>query len=49
MLVLFGALFGFLGLLLATPLAAVTLVLVKELFIKNTLRDEGIELQSERQ
>ena len=36
---IFGVLFGFLGLLVATPLAAVILVLVRRLYIEDTLGD----------
>lgn len=43
-LVLFGVLFGFLGLLLATPLAAVLLVLVQILYVQDTLGDESVEV-----
>jgi predicted PurR-regulated permease PerM len=32
--VAFGALFGFLGLIVATPVMAVIIVLVKELYVK---------------
>lgn len=40
-------LFGFLGLLLATPLAAVLLVLIKILYIRDTLGDESVEVEDE--
>ncbi len=36
---IFGVLFGFLGLLVATPLAAVILVLVRRLYVEDTLGD----------
>ena len=36
---IFGALFGFIGLLVASPLAAVILVLVRTLYIEDTLGD----------
>lgn len=39
-IVAFGALFGAMGLLLATPLAVVCLVLVKKLWVREVLRDE---------
>ena len=38
--VLMGVLFGFLGILLATPLAAVALVAVKRLYVEGVLGDE---------
>jgi predicted PurR-regulated permease PerM len=46
--VLFGVLFGFLGLLLATPLAAVLLVLVQILYVRDTLGDDSVEVIGER-
>ncbi|CAN5748224.1 AI-2E family transporter [soil metagenome] len=39
-LVAFGTLFGFLGLLVATPITAVIIVLVKELYVRRLERDE---------
>jgi predicted PurR-regulated permease PerM len=39
-MVLFGSLFGFLGVLLATPLLAALLVLVKRLYIEDVLEDK---------
>ena len=39
-LIAFGLLFGPLGLLLATPLAVVCLVLVKKLWIRDVLEEE---------
>jgi predicted PurR-regulated permease PerM len=38
--VLLASLFGFLGLLLATPLAAAVLVLVKMLYIENVFHEQ---------
>jgi predicted PurR-regulated permease PerM len=46
-LLLFGALFGFLGLLLATPLAAVTMVLIKMLYVEDMLGDESVDVVGE--
>ena len=46
-LVLAGVLFGFIGLLLAAPLAAVTLVLVKILYVEDVLGDESVEAPGE--
>jgi predicted PurR-regulated permease PerM len=40
-MVLFGSLFGFLGVLLATPLFATVLVLVKRLYIEDVLEDKA--------
>ncbi len=45
-LVLFGVLFGFLGLLFATPLAAVLLILVKQVYVKHTFGDDSVEVES---
>ena len=39
--ILMGVLFGFLGLLLATPLTAVLLVLIKRLYIEDVLAEPG--------
>jgi predicted PurR-regulated permease PerM len=39
-IIAFGALFGFMGLLLATPLAVVCLVLVKKLWVNDTLQED---------
>jgi predicted PurR-regulated permease PerM len=47
--VLMGKLFGVLGLLLATPLAAVVLVLVKLLYVEDTLGDRTIDIKGEEQ
>jgi predicted PurR-regulated permease PerM len=46
-IVAFGVLFGFLGVLLATPLAVVVLVVVKKLWVRDTL-DEPTELPGEK-
>ncbi|MDP9310040.1 MAG: AI-2E family transporter [Chloroflexota bacterium] len=46
-LVLFGVLFGFLGLLLAAPLAAVMVELVKMLYVEDVLRDDTIGIPGE--
>lgn len=46
-LVLFGVLFGFLGLLLAAPLAAVTIVLVRMLYVEDALGDEAVAVAGE--
>jgi predicted PurR-regulated permease PerM len=40
--VLIGAILGGLGLLLATPLAAVAFVLVRELYVRDVLEDAGV-------
>ncbi|MBV9787975.1 MAG: AI-2E family transporter, partial [Chloroflexi bacterium] len=40
MLVLMGIIFGVLGLLLATPILAVVLVLVKMLYVEDVLGDD---------
>jgi predicted PurR-regulated permease PerM len=42
-----SALFGFLGMLLATPLAAVSLVLIHELYVRKTLGDSISDLTTE--
>jgi predicted PurR-regulated permease PerM len=42
-LVLLGKLFGFLGLLLATPLTATLLVLVRMLYVEDVLRDTSLK------
>lgn len=39
--VLMGVLFGLLGVLLATPLAAVTLVVVRRLYVEDVLGDDA--------
>lgn len=39
--IIFGIFFGFLGLMLAVPLTAITMVLVDEVYIKDMLGDEG--------
>ncbi len=39
-IIAFGALFGILGLLLATPLAVVCLVLIKKLWVRETLHED---------
>lgn len=41
--IIFGLLFGFLGLLLAVPLAAILMVLVQEVYIKDILGDTAVE------
>ncbi len=46
-LVVLGELLGFLGLLLATPIAAVALVLVKMLFVEDVLGDRSIDVKGE--
>jgi predicted PurR-regulated permease PerM len=46
-LVFFGVLFGFLGLLLATPLAVVLLVLVKKLYVEDILGDTSASVPGE--
>lgn len=48
-LVFFGVLFGFLGLLFATPLAAVVMVLVQVLYVRDTLGDDSIQVVGEAQ
>lgn len=45
---LFGSLFGFLGLLVATPLMAVTLVLIKMLYVEDALGDTPEEAPPSR-
>jgi predicted PurR-regulated permease PerM len=47
--VLMGKLFGVLGLLLATPLAAVVLVLVKLLYVEDALGDRTIDIKGEEE
>lgn len=47
-LVLMGQLFGFLGLLLATPLAAAALVLVKMLYVQDVLGDKTITIEEKK-
>ncbi len=47
--VLLGVLAGALGLLLATPLAAMALVLVKMLYVEDALEDRTIEVKGERE
>jgi predicted PurR-regulated permease PerM len=42
-MVLFGSLFGFLGILLATPLLATVLVLIKRLYIEDVLGDKEMD------
>jgi predicted PurR-regulated permease PerM len=46
--ILLGILFGFLGVLLAVPITAVTLLLVKMLYVEDTLGD-AVEVQGEQQ
>ena len=40
--ILLGALMGLLGLMLATPLTAAALVLIRELYVEDTLGDDGL-------
>ena len=42
----FGALFGFMGVLIATPLAAVIIVLVREIYVRDILCDHRPELET---
>lgn len=42
--IIFGVFFGFMGLLLAVPLAAIVMVLVQEVYIKDILGDHSLEL-----
>lgn len=46
-LVFFGVLFGFLGLLFATPLAVIIMVLVQVLYVQDTLGDDSIQVVGE--
>lgn len=46
-LVALGELLGFLGLLLATPLVAVVMVLIKMLYVEDVLDDHAIEVKGE--
>lgn len=46
-LVAFGLLYGFLGMLLATPMAAVLLMLVRRLYVSDYLEQEGQPEQAE--
>jgi predicted PurR-regulated permease PerM len=41
--IVFGLFFGFLGVMLAVPLTAVTVVLVEEIYIRDVLGDESSE------
>ena len=45
--ILGGTLFGFLGLLLMTPLTVVLMVLVKMLYVEDTLGDTTIEIKGD--
>jgi predicted PurR-regulated permease PerM len=45
--IIFGVFFGFMGLLLAVPLAAILMVLVQEIYIKDILGDYAIDVQSD--
>lgn len=45
--VILGLIAGFWGLLLAVPLVAVTMVLVKMLYIEGVLADDGVEVKGE--
>jgi predicted PurR-regulated permease PerM len=40
--IIFGLLFGFLGLLLAVPLAAILMVIVQEVYIRDILGDKSV-------
>ncbi|MGQ9889835.1 MAG: AI-2E family transporter, partial [Aggregatilineales bacterium] len=42
--IVFGLLFGFLGLLLAVPLAAILMVIVQEVYIRDILGDKAVGL-----
>lgn len=48
-IVFMGKLFGVLGLLLATPLAAVALVLIKLLYVQDLLGDRSIDVKGEEE
>jgi predicted PurR-regulated permease PerM len=41
--IVFGIFFGFIGLMLAVPLIAITVVLVEEIYIKDVLGDDSSE------
>lgn len=41
--IVFGVFFGFMGLMLAVPLTAITVVLVEEIYIKDVLGDDSID------
>lgn len=43
--IIFGIFFGFLGLMLAVPLTAMTVVLVEEIYVKDVLGDNSSDIQ----